>query len=102
MQAARIDSRAVLESLRDAAAAALIAAVLALPLLGVRLSDSAQGSPPEFRLLWVLYAAVAVFLGRLAITLGRFLFAVVFVRASPPSQAPAADKRAALWTETGN
>ena len=67
------ESRAVLDSLRDAAAAAFIAAVLALPLLGIRLSDSAQGGAPEYRLLWVLYAAVAVFVGHLAITYGRAL-----------------------------
>jgi branched-chain amino acid transport system permease protein len=64
---------AVLDSLRDAVAAALIAAVLALPLLGIRLSDSAQGGAPEYRLLWVLYAALAVFFGRFAITYGRSL-----------------------------
>jgi branched-chain amino acid transport system permease protein len=73
MRAAIPDSRAVLDSLRDAAIAAGIAAVLALPLLGIRLSDSAQGGAPEYRLLWVLYAAVAVFVGHLAATYGRFV-----------------------------
>ena len=73
MQAAQREPRIVLDSLRDAAAAALIAAVLALPLLGIRLSDSAQGGAPEYRLLWVLYAAAAVFFGHLAITYGRSL-----------------------------
>jgi branched-chain amino acid transport system permease protein len=71
------ESRAVLNSLRDAGAAALIAAVLALPLLGIRLSDSGQGSAPEYRLLWVVYAAVAVFFGHLAITYGRSLLAKI-------------------------
>src|SRR5262245_56167133 len=71
MMASRIDSRVVLDSLREAALAAGIAALLALPLLGIRLSDSAQGGPPEYRLMWVLYAAIAVFVGRLAITYGR-------------------------------
>ena len=71
MSAATPESRAVLDSLRDAAAAACIAALLALPLLGIRLSDSAQGGALEYRLLWVLYAAAAVFFGRLAISYGR-------------------------------
>ncbi len=77
MQAGQRESRIVLDSLRDAAAAALIAAVLALPLLGIRLSDSAQGGAPEYRLLWVLYAAIAVFFGHLAITYGRSLLAKI-------------------------
>ncbi len=64
------DSRAVLYTLRDAAAAAAIAALLALPLLGIRLSNSAQGDAPEYRFLWVLYAAAGVFVGRLAIAFG--------------------------------
>jgi branched-chain amino acid transport system permease protein len=53
--------------LRDAASAAGIAALLALPLLGFRLSDATQGGPPDYRLEWVLYAAAAVFLGRLVL-----------------------------------
>jgi branched-chain amino acid transport system permease protein len=69
--AATAQSRIVYDSLRDAAAAACIAALLALPLLGIRLSDSAQGGAPEYRLLWVLYAAAAVFFGRFAIGFGR-------------------------------
>jgi branched-chain amino acid transport system permease protein len=73
MSAAPKESRVILDSLRDAAVAALIAAVLALPLLGIRLSDSAQGGAPEYRLLWVLYAALIVFFGRLAITYGQSL-----------------------------
>ena len=64
------DSRAVLPMLRDAGIAAGVAALLALPLLGIRLSDAAQGSAPEYRPLWVLYAAAAVFVGRLAVTYG--------------------------------
>ena len=73
MQATAPQSRVVLDSLRDAGAAACIAALLALPLLGIRLSDSAQGGAPEYRLLWVLYAAAAVFVGRLVMTYGRSL-----------------------------
>jgi branched-chain amino acid transport system permease protein len=95
------DSRAVLYTLRDAAAAAAIAALLALPLLGIRLSDSAQGDAPEYRLLWVLYAAAAVFVGQLAIGLGRNLlgetFAGLFRRADPPSPQAAVDRRAVFW-----
>jgi len=78
MEAAKIEARVILDLLRDAAAAAGIAALLALPLLGIRLSDSAQGAAPEYRLLWVLYAAVAVFLGRIAITSGRLFLGQVF------------------------
>ena len=80
MTPVRIELRVILDSLRDAAIAAGVAALLALPLLGIRLSDSAQGGPPEYRLLWVLYAAAAVFVGRLAITCGRlFLGQVSFL-----------------------
>src|SRR6185503_830376 len=75
--AARFDSRVILDSLRDAAIAAGVAALLALPLLGIRLSDSAQGGPPEYRLTWVLYAALAVFMGRIAITYGRLFLGQV-------------------------
>ena len=78
------DPRAIVDSLRDAAIAAGIAGVLALPLLGIRLSDSAQGGAPEYRLLWVVYAAVAVFLGHLAVTHGRALLGQVsFARLRP-------------------
>src|SRR5262245_37953664 len=59
--------------LRDAAGAAGIAAALALPLLGFRLSDSPQ-DPPELRLEWVLYTAAAVFVGRLAVTYARWFW----------------------------
>ena len=82
MQPATPQSRVILDSLRDAAAAAGIAAVLTLPLLGIRLSDSAQGGAPEYRLLWVVYAAVAVFFGRLALVSGSALVASVFGRLS--------------------
>src|SRR5262245_52792894 len=57
----------------DAAIAAGLAALLALPLLGFRLSDSAQGGALEYRFLWVLYAAAAVFLGRLTLGYSRRL-----------------------------
>ena len=52
----------------DAARAAGVAALLALPLLGFRLVDSAQGLSLGYRFSWVVTAALAVFLGRLALT----------------------------------
>src|SRR5258707_15723796 len=51
----------------DAVRAAGVAALLALPLLGFRLVDSAQGLTLGYRFSWVVYAALAVFLGRLAL-----------------------------------
>jgi branched-chain amino acid transport system permease protein len=51
----------------DAAKAAAVAAALAFPLLGFRLTDSVQGAGIEYRLPWIAYAALAVFLGRLAV-----------------------------------
>ncbi len=56
---------------RDAAAAALVAGLLAFPLLGFRLVDSARGLTLDTRLLWVVYAAAAVFCGRLLFSLAR-------------------------------
>ena len=55
--------------LRDAAAAGLVAGLLAFPLLGFRLLDSAQGLSLGYRLSWVVYAAFGVFIGRLALIL---------------------------------
>ena len=57
-------------ALWDALAAAAIAAVLALPLLGFRLADSPQGLSLDYRLSWVAYAAMTVFLGRLLLSFG--------------------------------
>ena len=54
---------------KDAAFAALVAAVLALPMLGVHLGDTAQGLVLEPRLSWVPIAAAIVFAGRLLINL---------------------------------
>src|SRR5215472_4504476 len=53
-------------ALLDAARAGGMAAVLALPLLGFRLVDSAEGLSLGVRLSWVAYAAIAVFAARLA------------------------------------
>jgi branched-chain amino acid transport system permease protein len=55
--------------LRDALAGGVVAAALALPLLGFRLVDTAQGVTLQPRLIWILYAAAFVFVGRLAISL---------------------------------
>jgi branched-chain amino acid transport system permease protein len=60
--------------LRDAALAGLVAALLAIPLLGVRLVDSAQGLSLDYRFPLILYAAAAVFAGRLLLSLaGHFI-----------------------------
>ncbi len=58
-----------LAALRDAAAAGIVAGLLALPLLGFRLLDSAQGLSLGYRLSWVFYAVIGVFLGRLVLNL---------------------------------
>ena len=57
-------------ALKDAAAAAVVAALLALPMLGFELSGSAQGLSLHYRFAWVAVAAAVVFAGRLGLTLG--------------------------------
>src|SRR5579859_225747 len=57
------------KALKDAFLAALVAALLALPMLGFRLADTAQGLELEPRLSWVPIAAAIVFAGRLALNL---------------------------------
>src|ERR1700680_4581896 len=72
----------------DAARAAGVAALLALPLLGFRLVDSAQGLSLGYRFSWVVYAALAVFLGRLALFysgVARRMTAARMLRILPPS-----------------
>jgi branched-chain amino acid transport system permease protein len=70
-------SMPLLAALKDAAAAALVAALLAIPLLGFRLVDSAQGLSLDYRFLWVAYAAGGVFAARLLLQLtGRGLIPV--------------------------
>ena len=64
----------------DAARTAKIAAALALPLLGFRLVDSPQGLGLEVRLLWVVYATLAVFVGRLALNVLRSAGTALFAR----------------------
>ena len=72
--AQRLDMPAVL---RDAGLAALVAAFLAFPLLGFQLDASARGLALITRLPWVLYAAAAVFAGRLFFTLALHSFGPV-------------------------
>ncbi|MBY0432198.1 MAG: DUF3382 domain-containing protein, partial [Rhodospirillales bacterium] len=55
---------------KDAAAAALLAGLLAIPLLGIRLVDNVRGLQLDSRVPWVLWAMAIVFAGRLAM---RFL-----------------------------
>ena len=59
---------ALAHRLRDSLAAAIVAALLALPLLGFRLADTAQGIRLESRLSWVPVAALLVFVGRFCLT----------------------------------
>jgi branched-chain amino acid transport system permease protein len=60
---------ALIPAIRESAIAGFVAALLAIPLLGFRLVDSAQGLSLDYRFLWVVYAAVAVFAARLTLTL---------------------------------
>ncbi len=66
--------------LKDALAAAVVAALLALPLLGFRLADSQQGLSLDYRFAWVGYAAAAVFIGRLGMAFAAAAFSRVFQR----------------------
>lgn len=65
--------------LRDSGAAAVVAALLAFPLLGFKLDASARGLALDVRLMWVVYAAAAVFAGRLFFTLIIRHYGVRFV-----------------------
>jgi branched-chain amino acid transport system permease protein len=76
-------------ALRDAAVAGGVAALLAVPLLGFRLEDSVRGLSLDTRFLWVLYAAAAVFAGRL-------LLAFAAVRVAPAVAAAVASRAARL------
>ncbi|CUW40680.1 leucine/isoleucine/valine transporter subunit; membrane component of ABC superfamily [Magnetospirillum sp. XM-1] len=62
-------------ALVDAVLAGLVAAAMALPMLGVRLEDSASGLSLSNRLDWVLWSAAIVAGGRLAIGLLRRVLA---------------------------
>ncbi|HIJ37916.1 MAG TPA: high-affinity branched-chain amino acid ABC transporter permease LivM [Rhodospirillaceae bacterium] len=63
---------------RDATAAALLAALLALPMLGFQLTGTAQGLTLDTRFPWVGYAALTVFCGRLALSLAGQILAPLF------------------------
>ena len=65
--------------MRDSGAAALVAALLAFPLLGFKLDASARGLTLDVRLIWVVYAAAIVFAGRLFFTLIIQHYGVHFV-----------------------
>jgi branched-chain amino acid transport system permease protein len=56
-------------ALREAAIAGFVAALLAVPLLGFRLVDSAQGLSLDYRFFWVICAGVGVFVARLILNL---------------------------------
>jgi branched-chain amino acid transport system permease protein len=58
----------------DALLGGLVAAALGLPMLGFRLVDSATGLTLATRFDWVLWGALAVMAGRLAIGLARKAF----------------------------
>lgn len=60
---------AAISRLKDAALAALVAAVLALPMMGVHSSEGLEGLKISWRLQDVAIAALVVFTGRLALGL---------------------------------
>jgi len=59
-----IKSRALI----DAAGAACIAALLAIPLLGLRLNETGRDAGLTYHLPWIAYAALAVFFARLGLS----------------------------------
>jgi branched-chain amino acid transport system permease protein len=63
------DTASLPNAAKDAALAGLVAALLALPLLGFHLGDSEQGLILEPRLSWVPISAAIVFAGRLLLNL---------------------------------
>ena len=69
--AAQAASGGLRGALTDAVAGGVVAAALALPMLGFRLVDSAQGLTLGFRFDLVLWAALAVTFGRLGLNLLR-------------------------------
>jgi branched-chain amino acid transport system permease protein len=87
--------------LKDCAAAALVAALLALPLLGFRLADSEQGLQLALRLSWVPLAALLVFFGRLALHLTAPLWGRLAERAGARPVAAKPGGRRGLWIGLG-
>ena len=62
---------AIAGALKEAGLAAAVAGALALPLVGFHLVDVSGGVSVESRLPWVVYAMLAVFVGRFALALVR-------------------------------
>ena len=58
-------------ALREAALAALVALLLAIPLVGLRLTEGLQGLGIETRFDWVAWGVAIVFFGRLGLALSR-------------------------------
>ncbi len=87
--------------IRDAAAAAIVAALLALPMLGFRLVDTTQGLVLGYRPYFILIAAGVVFAGRLLISLWRQASArrvsAQVGKASAPARGPSRTRRTAGW-----
>ncbi len=75
--------------LRDALAFSVVAAVMAVPILGVRISQIGPKITLEGRWTWVLWAALAVFLSRLLHDVLGKIFAAVPRPRLPDLPAPA-------------
>jgi len=73
-----------MKAVKDALAAAAVAALLALPMLGFRLADTEHGLELENRLTWVPIAAAIVFAGRLALNLLAPLWSKIPTRKPGP------------------
>jgi branched-chain amino acid transport system permease protein len=58
-------------ALREAALAALVALLLAIPLVGLRLTEGLRGLGIETRFDWVAWGVAVVFFGRLGLALSR-------------------------------
>jgi branched-chain amino acid transport system permease protein len=58
-------------ALREAALTALVALLLAVPLVGLKLADTLQGLRIETRWDWVAWGVAAVFVGRFVLALSR-------------------------------
>ncbi|HEY1720007.1 MAG TPA: high-affinity branched-chain amino acid ABC transporter permease LivM [Magnetospirillaceae bacterium] len=75
---ARLSPEHLSAAFKDSLAAGIVAALLAIPLLGFHMIDRSQGPLLTYRMQWVLYAGGAVFAGRFLLTLaggalGRYL-----------------------------
>ncbi len=66
-----LESKVIVAALKESALAALVAAGLALPLLGFRTVQEIGGLTLTYRWHWVLIAATAVFVGRFVFALYR-------------------------------